>query len=82
MATLHVKDVPSDLFERLQAAAGRARRSLRDEAIAVLERGLPKEETRVSFEEFISRADSIRADHRLTEGAPTAAELIREGRDR
>ena len=50
--------------------------------VSLEERGLPKEETRVSFEEFISRADTIRAGHRLAEDAPTAAELIREGRGR
>lgn len=81
MATLYVRDVPSELYERLRQEAAAARRSLSAETIELLRRSLsPRSE--VSLEQFLEGADRIRAAHTLPAGSHTAAELIREDRDR
>jgi len=81
MPTLYVRDVPSELYERLRHEAASARRSLSAETIELLRRALAPGRG-VSMEELIGDADRIRARHSLPAGAPTAAELIREDRER
>jgi plasmid stability protein len=81
MPTLYVRDVPSELYERLRHEAASARRSLSAETIELLRRGLSPRPG-VSLEQLLQGADRIRAEHTLPAGAPTAAELIREDRDR
>ena len=81
MPTLYVRDVPSELYERLRREAKSARRSLGGEAIELLRRGLSPR-SGVSLEQLLQDADRIRAKHALPPGSPTAAELIREDRDR
>lgn len=81
MPTLYVRDVPSELYERLRREATSARRSLSAETIELLRRGLSSR-SGVSLEQLLNGADRIRAKHALPAGSPTAAELIREDRDR
>lgn len=81
MATLHVRDVPDDLYERLRREAERARRSISAETVSILRQALPPGEA-VSLDELLETADAIRAQHRLAPGGSTAAELVREDRDR
>jgi plasmid stability protein len=81
MPNLSVRDVPSELYERLRGEAKSAHRSINAEAIERLRRSLsPRSGT--SLEQFLRDADRIRAEHVLPDDAPTAAELIREDRDR
>jgi len=81
MPTLYVRDVPSELYERLRGEAKSARRSLSAEAIERLRRTLSPR-SGVSLEQLLQEADRIRAQHALPADSPTAAELIREDRDR
>lgn len=81
MATLYVRDVPSELYERLRREAAAARRSLSAETIELLRRSLSTR-SGLSLEQFLEGADRIRAEHALPAGSPSAAELIREDRDR
>lgn len=81
MATLYVRDVPSELYERLRREAASARRSLSAETIELLRRSLAPR-SGVSLEQLLEGADEIRSKHSLAAGAPTAADLIREDRDR
>lgn len=81
MPTLYVRDVPAELYERLRREAASARRSLSAETIELLRRSLSPR-SGVSLEQLLQGADRIRAEHALPAGAPTAAELIREDRDR
>jgi plasmid stability protein len=81
MPTLYVRDVPSDLYERLRQEAASTRRSLSAETIELLRRSLVPR-SGVSLEQLLEGADRIRADHAVSAGSPTAAELIREDRDR
>ena len=81
MPTLYVRDVPSELYEKLRHEAAAARRSLSAETIELLRRALEPGRG-VSMEQLIGDADRIRALHPLPVGSPTAAELIRADRER
>ena len=81
MPTLYVRNVPSELYERLRREAASARRSLGAETIELLRRNLSRR-AGVSLEQLVQDADRIRAAHAVPAGSPTAAELIREDRDR
>lgn len=81
MATLYVRDVPSEIYEQLRREAKSARRSLSAETIEVLRRSLSSR-SGISLEQLLQDADRIRAKHALSDGSPSAAELIREDRDR
>lgn len=81
MPTLYVRDVPSELYERLRREAASARRSLSAETIELLRHSLSSR-SGVSLEQLLEDADRIRAKHALPPGSPGAAELIREDRDR
>lgn len=81
MPTLYVRDVPPELYEQLRGEAKSARRSLSAEAVERLRRSLSSR-SGTSLEEFLRDADRIRAEQVLPGGSPTAAELIREDRDR
>lgn len=81
MATLYVRDVPSELYEQLRREAASARRSLSAETIELLRRSLSPG-SGLSLEQFLQGADQIRSEHAVPAGSPAAAELIREDRDR
>jgi plasmid stability protein len=81
MPTLYVRDVPPELYEQLRSEAKTARRSISAETVERLRRSLSPR-SGASLEQFLRDADRIRAEHVLPGGSPTAAELIREDRDR
>jgi len=81
MPTLYVRNVPPELYDRLRQEAASARRSLGAEAIELLRRCLSTR-SGISLDQFLEEADRIRAKNVLPVGSPTAAELIREDRDR
>jgi plasmid stability protein len=82
MATLYVRDVPAELYEQLRREAASARRSLSAETIELLRRSLAPNLSGVSLEQFLENADRIRGHRSLPAGSPSAAELIREDRER
>jgi plasmid stability protein len=82
MPTLYVRDVPSELYERLRQQAASSRRSLSAETIELLRNALSPGRPGVSLKRLLDDADRIRAKHPLPSGSPTAAELIREDRER
>ena len=78
MATLHVRGVPDELYRRLKRRARDRHSSITAEAIRLLDRGLDFE--RPGQERLI---DAIRREREpVRTGAPSAAELIREDRER
>jgi plasmid stability protein len=81
MPTLYVRNVPAELYERLRREAASGRRSIGAEAVALLSRGLASH-AGPTLEELLEEADRIRAENALPAGSPSAAELIREDRDR
>ena len=79
MATLHVRNVPDDLYERLRLRAAARHRSLSAEIIELLEGVLGPRDRAAKMNEVLAR---IRA---RSEGQPPvpegyAADLIREDR--
>lgn len=78
MPTLHVRNVPDELYEALRRRAEVRRTSIGAEAIALLEAGLRTDLTGVR--EAIT--DYGRRRPVAKPGTPSAAELIRDDRDR
>ena len=78
MATLHVRNVPDDVYEALRARAEREGRSMSAEAIAILRRTLMR---RRDPDELIGALRELRERASLERGAPKPEDLIREDRD-
>jgi antitoxin FitA len=81
MAILHVRNVPDDLYERLQQRAGAEKRSLSAEVVSLLERaiGEPPAERAELFERIRRRRSQI--DY-LRERLSASVDLLREDRAR
>lgn len=80
MATLHVRSVPEDLYERLHALAQRQNRSLSAQVITLLYLALQEEENRKRQGKLL--ADIRRRRFVLPAGSPESVELVREDRRR
>jgi plasmid stability protein len=79
MATLHVRNVPDDLYRKLQACAEAEHRSLSSEVVDLLERGVAARDRGAKMTEVLERLRVIRESlPPVPEGY--AADLIREGR--
>lgn len=78
MATLHVRGVPDDLYRDLTERAEERGSSITAETIRLLRRALDFE--RPGQAELMDSIMAARAPRRT--GSPSAAELIREDRDR
>ena len=80
MATLHVRSVPEDLYERIQRLAQSRSRSLSAEVITLLYQALEDEENRKHQGKLL--ADIRRRRFTLSAGAADSIELLREDRQR
>ena len=80
MATLHVRSVPEDLYERIQRLAQSRSRSLSAEVITLLYQALEEEENRKRQGKLL--ADIRRRRFTLPAGSPDSVELLREDRRR
>jgi plasmid stability protein len=80
MATLHVRSVPEDLYERIQRLAQSQSRSLSAEVITLLYRALEEEENRQRQGKLL--ADIRRRRVVLPVDAPDSSELLRDDRHR
>jgi plasmid stability protein len=78
MPTLHVRNVPPEVYEALRARASREGRSMNAEAIAILRRSLA---SRRDPEDLIADLRRFRERVQLPPDAPLPEELIREDRD-
>jgi hypothetical protein len=76
MATLHVRDVPPEVYESLQERARERRTSIAKETIRLLAQALRVD--RPGIRELIEAVQHDRPVARP--GTPSAAELIREDR--
>ncbi len=80
MATLHVRNVPPDLYENLSRRARAQRRSLSAEVITLLARVLSEIER--SPEQILAAIGERRGFTPAAVGAPDSTTLLREDRDR
>jgi antitoxin FitA len=81
MATLYVRDVPDDLYERLREQAQRSRRSIGATAIDLLRAELPERRKGLTISEWLERARELRERTAPYDG-PSVVEDIRADRDR
>ncbi len=81
MATLHVRNVADELYERIRQRAAAEKRSLGAEVVWLLEQALrrqPEDSTAI-----LDRIDRSRAWLAETQGEfPSSVDLIREDRER
>ena len=80
MPTLHVRNVPKRLYDRLQGLAGAEDRSLSAQVITLLDHAVADHEMRARQGKLLA---GIRR-HRFTppRNAPTSEELLRQDRER
>jgi plasmid stability protein len=77
MATLHVRNVPEDVYEALRARAEREGRSINAEAITILREALSP----VDAEAMLEDIRRFRARTKLPQGRLAPEEIIRRDRD-
>ena len=82
MPSLQVRDLPEQIYRKLQINAQKDHRSLSQQAIVTLKKGLdidenPKERRRILVDQILSRRVLIDSDK-----LDDPAKLIREDRDR
>jgi hypothetical protein len=81
MPTLQVRDVPEHIYRRLVDDAQKERRSLTQQAVAVLAKGLDVEiDPRERRRRALQKAAEI--DRNITRHLPDPVKLIREDRER
>lgn len=80
MNTLHVRSVPDDLYQRIQALANQKKRSLTAQVITLLEQAVSDEEQRTKHAEVLKSIQRRR--FKLPKNAPSSLELLHEDRDR
>ena len=80
MATLHVRNVPTGLHERLSQRAQAQRRSLSAEVITLLARAVSSAER--TPEQILAAIDERGRFTPAAVGAPDSTTLLREDRDR
>jgi plasmid stability protein len=76
--TLHVRNVPANVYDGLRRRAKRNRRSMNAEAVALLEEALERERRRAPITESLRR---LAEEINLPPDAPRPEEIIREARD-
>ena len=78
MATLFIRDVPEPLYKRLRARARRQGRSLNAEVLDILADVADREQDGARITRRLAK---LAAEINLAPDAPTAEQLVREGRD-
>jgi len=80
MPTLHVRNVPKDLHERIQALAQSRNRSMSAQVLNMLSSAVEEEELRQSRSRILSSVRSRRFTY--ARDVPDSAALLREDRER
>jgi plasmid stability protein len=76
--TLHIRNVPVEVYEALRRRAGRFRRSLNAEVIETLR--ISVEDT-AERERLLEELDDLRREFLLPKDAPAPEDVIREARE-
>lgn len=77
MATLYVRNVPDELYERLKRSAEERDSSISSEALRLLQEAMRVD--RAAIRDFVERVR--KSPLRVAPDAPSPAELIRQDRD-
>jgi antitoxin FitA len=78
VATLYVRNVPAELYAKLQALAAKEGQSLNAAILGFLEGEVGRRERRGEFERLLAQLNT----YPPVEGPPWPEDLIREDRDR
>jgi plasmid stability protein len=81
MATLHVRNVPDDLYDRIRVTAESDRRSLSSEVIELLERGLADRGRYSTMDEWLDEARRIADGIGPMPSGIDSAALVRRDRE-
>ncbi|MCL5104034.1 MAG: hypothetical protein M1133_07965 [Armatimonadetes bacterium] len=82
MATLHVRNIPDDIYQAIQALASQEQRSIGAEVAILLERALEQESLRDRRMRLLEEIGNRRRSFRQPEGAVDSLTLLREDRAR
>lgn len=82
MSTLHVRNVPEDLYQRISERAASERRSISAEIIELLEAALQERERATAQADLLARIRRRRSSRPPLIGAPESVALLREDRER
>jgi len=81
MPLLQVRDCPKDVYKRIAIVAKRQNRTIAQQTIVLLEKGLGQERSNIARrEELLEKIEGRFISHKAKE--PNAVALIREDRDR
>jgi antitoxin FitA len=81
MPTLHVRNVPDELHDRIRTLASAQKRSLSAEVVKLLERDLQDEQVRASQQVLLTTI-ARRRSRRTSKQIPDSVALLREDRNR
>ncbi len=82
MATLHVRNVPDKLYQRIKRLAEAQNRSLSAEVSTLLDQAVDAEERSVTQSKLLADAKRLRESLRWAPSFPDSVTLLREDRDR
>jgi antitoxin FitA len=82
MATLHVRNVPDQLYQQISQLARAQNRSLSAEVTTLLERAVIVEERQRSQAELLAEMKRLRESRTWNPDWPDSTELLREDRAR
>jgi hypothetical protein len=83
MATLHVENIPRDLYAALRKRAKSNQRSIAAEVRAILKENVPTAREMKARHKFMQKILRLRAKHPKSSGPfQSAEEMIREDRER
>lgn len=80
MHTLHIHNLPDDLYQRIQLTANAKKRSLNVQVITLLSQALELEERRMKQAKVLSSIQRRR--FKAPENVPSSLDLLREDRER
>ena len=80
MPTLHIRNVPEELYERIRARAQEQGRSITSEVVQLLQRAVSEDSQ--DQEEILQRIQRRRFFHPAAVNAPDSLSLLRQDRSR
>lgn len=80
MATLHVRKVPEELYERLRSHARQKGNSLNKEVIEILKNS-EELNRKMTLREMLDESNKLRTKNKMPVEAPSTVDLIRKDRD-
>ena len=82
MSTLYVRNFPEELHRKLRELAVRNKRSMNDEAVALICKALGEEDIYQKRASILKRIAEIRTRRPATPNSANSLELLREDRER